>query len=55
MSVLLEPDLMVKLKKADCNGGANCNFMIYGILAIEGVPFLQRLLKYRLGTRAPNY
>ena len=24
--------------------------MIHGILAIEGVPFLQRLLKCRLGT-----
>jgi hypothetical protein len=24
--------------------------MIHGILEIEGVPFLQRLLKYRLGT-----
>jgi hypothetical protein len=26
--------------------------MIHGILVIEGVPFLQRLLKCRLGTRA---
>jgi len=26
--------------------------MIHGILEIEDVPFLQRLLKYRLGTRA---
>jgi len=55
MRVLLEPDLLVQAEEADCNGGANRNVMIHGILAIEGVPFLQRLLKCRLGTRAPNY
>jgi len=39
MRVLLELDLDGQAEYADCNGGANCNVMIHGILAIEGVPF----------------
>ena len=52
MSVLRELDLMVKLTKLIATASPNCNVMIHGILEVEGVPFLQRLLKCRLGTRA---
>jgi len=52
MSVLLEPDLMVELNKLIATASPIADVMIHGILEIQGVPFLQRLLKSRLGTRA---
>jgi hypothetical protein len=50
MSVLLELDLMVKLNELIATAAPIANVMIHGILEIEDVPFLQRLLKCRLGT-----
>jgi hypothetical protein len=50
MSVLLELDLIVKLNELIATAAPIANVMIHGILEIEDVPFLQRLLKCRLGT-----